>query len=223
MPNPIKPNLKTEIVPILFLVIAWVASFYFYAHFPTTVATHWNFAGEADGWGNAKFAAFFLPFLCTGIYFLILCTPYIDPKRNQYEKFSGVYHLIKGAIVSFMVIIYFLASINGIGYKISVGTWTPVLVGVLFAIIGNYMGKIKLNWTTGVRTMRSLSSEEAWGKVNRLAGKIFILCGLLMTAEPLLPIYLRLPWFIVIILILIFVPYCYSYICYREEQKNKMK
>lgn len=223
MSNPIKPTFKTEIVPILFLTLAVISSFYFYAHFPAVVTTHWNFAGEPDGWGSAKFAAFFLPFLCIGIYLLMLGAPYIDPKKDQYEKFSGVYHLIKGLVTGFMVIIYFLASLNGIGYKIPVGTCTPVLVGVLFVVIGNYMGKIKLNWTTGVRTMWSLSSEEAWGKVNRFAGKIFILCGFLMAAEPWLPMFLRLPWFVAIILLLILVPYIYSYICYREEQKNLNK
>ena len=221
MNNPIKPNFKTEIIPIALLIIAGLASFYFYAHFPAVVPTHWGFSGEPDGWSGPGVAAFLLPVICLGIYLLMLFYPMLDPQRDRYAEFAPIYHKFKTLIVGFMVIIYFLASFNGIGFNLPIGTITPIMVGLLFVAIGNYMGKIKLNWSTGTRNMWSLSSETVWNKSNRLSGKLFILAGLAMMIQPMLPMWLRLPWFIITILTIVVVPTVYSYLLYREEQKTK--
>ena len=221
MPNPITPTFKTEIWSIILISIAVTASFYFYAHFPEQVPIHWNMAGEVDNYGSRATAAFLFPAIVLGMYLLFIVLPYIDPKKERYAQFRKVYHVFKTFIIFFMVAIYFVASLNALGYKIPVGLWTPALVGLLFIIIGNYMSKIKSNWFIGIRTPWTLSSEEVWNKTHRLGGKVFILGGALMISMYFLPIKLRWPLFVVIIIIILLGTIGYSYWLFRKEEKRK--
>lgn len=221
MPSPIKPTIKTEILPIILVLIAVVSSFYFYSNFPERVPIHWNFKGEVDNWGSPELAAFLFPSIIIGIYLLFLVMPYIDPKKDRYKQFRKVYHIFKTLIIVLMAVIYFIASLNALGYNISVGIWIPVLVGLLFIIIGNYMAKIKPNWFMGIRTPWTLSSEEVWNKTHRLGGKLFIIAGILMLLQIFIPTSWRMPIFIVMIVMITLGTIGYSYLLYRAEEKNK--
>ena len=47
----------------------------------------------------------------------------------------------------------------------------------LFVLLGNYLGKSHPNWFAGVRTPWTLSSDYAWEKTHRWAGRLFVLTG----------------------------------------------
>jgi len=219
MANPVKPTVKTEFFPLALLVLTLAASVFFYNNLPERVATHWNFAGEVDGWGSGKAQAIAIPLMAVGMYLLFLLLPFLDPKKERYEQFSKIYHIFKTIILAMMVILYFVIGLNGLGYNLPVGVITPGLIGLLFIILGNYMGKIKMNWFMGIRTPWTLSSEEVWNKTHRFGGKMFILGGLLMIAEIFLPVSLKLPIFIIMIATLTLGTIGYSYLVYLKERK----
>ncbi len=220
MTNPVKPTLKTEILPLLILVAAIISSFYFYSHFPEKVPTHWNFAGEVDDWGS-RAIAFVIPAVMVGIYILFLVFPFLDPKKEKYEQFSKVYHVFKGVMILFMAMLYFATSLNILGYNLPIGIIVPVGVGVLFIIMGNYMGKIKSNWFFGIKTPWTLSSEEVWNKTHRFGGKMFMLGGVLIALDSFSPIDWRLPIFIIAIIIVLLGTVGYSYLVYLKEKKPR--
>ena len=221
MSNPIKPNFKTEIIPILVLLITAVSSFYFYYNFPEQVATHWNIAGEADGWSSRVFAAFGFPMIMLGMYLLFFILPYLDPRKNRYGQFRKVYHFFKGILVFFMAFIYFISGFKNIGYNINLELWIPITVGALFMLLGNYMGKIKPNWFLGIRTPWTLSSEEVWNKTHRFSGRMFLIAGLLMMLTGFSPIGLKMPIFVTAMTIILLGTIGYSYLAYRQEENKK--
>jgi len=218
--NPIKPTFKTEILPILFILVAAVSAFYFYAHFPEQVPMHWNMAGEIDRYGSRMSGAFSIPAVIIGMYLLFLLIPYIDPRRERYQQFRKVYHFFKAYIMFFMLAIYYLIALNALGYKAEVGLWVPIMVGILFIIIGNYLSKVKPNWFVGIRTPWTLSSEEIWNKTHRVGGKLFILGGLLMIVIPFVPNVYKLAIFFFIIPLILVGTIGYSLILYLKEKKN---
>jgi uncharacterized membrane protein len=220
MKNPIKITFKTELFSALVLLVCWVASFYFYRHFPERVITHWGVDGQANGWSGRGFAAFFFPGLLTGMYLLFLALPMLDPKRERYEEFPRAYNIFRHSILVVMAVIYFIASLVNVGMKADVGMIIPAIIGVLFVVIGNYMSKLKMNWFMGIRTPWSLSSEAVWAKTHRFGGKAFIFGGLLIAASGLAPISARLPLFISAVIILSLGTILYSYLAYREEKKK---
>lgn len=218
--NPIRPTLKTELLPVILILLAAVSSFYFYANFPEQVPTHWNLAGQVDGYSPRGLAAFFFPALALFMYVLFLALPYLDPKKERYNQFKKIYHIFKTLIVAMMVIIYFIVGFSGLGYNISVSLWMPVLIGLLFVIMGNYLSKIKPNWFIGIRTPWTLSSEENWNKTHRLGGKVFILGGVLMILQSLAPVKFRLALFIITLTMILAGTVGYSLFLYLLEKKK---
>lgn len=216
MQYPIRLSVKSELFPILIIILSWSLAFYFYANFPDQVPTHWNIAGEADNYSSKGVGAFMIPGVITGIYALFLVLPLIDPRGERYADFSKAYHILKNAIVALVFGVYVVAGVAGLGYAVPVGILTPLGIGFLFLVIGNYMGKVKSNWLMGVRTPWTLSNEEVWNKTHRLSGKLFIVGGVTMALTGLIPISLRLPAFIAVIVIVGLVPMIYSYLLYKK-------
>ena len=64
-----------------------------------------------------------------------------------------------------------------LGYAISINIVISVGLGLLFIVIGNFLGKIRSTYTFGIRTPWTLDSELSWNKTHRLGGKLFMLAG----------------------------------------------
>jgi uncharacterized membrane protein len=216
-----KLKLKPEIFSLIILAISIAASFYFYAHFPDRVVTHWNFAGQPNGWSSRAFAAFFFPALLAAMYALFLILPKIDPRKERYVEFAKVYNIFRNSILFILAAIYFVASLDNIGFNFDIAIVSSIFIGLLFIVLGNYLGKIKMNWFVGIRTPWTLSSETVWNKTHYFGGKVFIFSGLLMIIAGFAPLAWRLPLFIADIIVLILGTVAYSYIVYLQEGKIK--
>lgn len=71
-------------------------------------------------------------------------------------------------------------ALTAVGRPIDVARIVPVGLGVLFLVVGNYLGKLRSNFTAGIRTPWTLSSELSWNKTHRAAGRLFVGLGLLL-------------------------------------------
>lgn len=220
MPNPIKPTIKTELAPVILIILTIAAAVFFYNNLPDRVAIHWNFAGEADKYGSGKTQSAAAPLVIIGVYLLFLFIPYLDPRKECYKQFNKVYHIFKSMILALLAAVYFIIGLNGLGYGLPAGIIVPVLAGILFIVFGRYMGEIKMNWFMGIRTPWTLSSEEVWDKTHRFGGKMFVLAGLLMVFQIFLPLKFRLPVFIISMAIIIFGAVIYSYVLYLKQEKK---
>jgi len=93
-------------------------------------------------------------------------------------------------------------------------------MGLLFILLGNFMGKLRPNYFAGIRTPWTLESKTVWLKTHRLGGRVMVAGGICMLfASFLLPteqsfLLCLLPFTLLIVLI----PTVYSYICYRAEK-----
>jgi uncharacterized membrane protein len=220
--NPVKPTWKSEWLPLLLIIVSFGLGFYFYAHFPASVPSHWGINGEVNGHSSKAFGAFFLPILVTGLYLLFLALPYIDPKKDHYASFDKAYHGIKNIFVAFMFALYIFTGLAGLGYNIAVGSVLPIGVGLLFIGIGYFIKSVKQNWWMGVRTPWTMESPVVWQKTNALMAKLMMVGGLLIALCSLaIPNDYKIGLFVVAIIIIAIVPIVYSYFIYQAEQKDK--
>ncbi len=219
MKNPIKPTWKTEILPILLIVFSIISSFYFFQQMPEKIPTHWNFKGEIDNWGSSFSHLITINLVMIGIYLLFLFIPYIDPRRERYEQFKKVYHIFKSVLLLFFALILLITNLSAIGYSINISIYIPLMIGLLFIILGKYMSKIKMNWFMGIRTPWTLSSEEVWNKTHSFGGKLFMLSGLLIAIEGFLPVNYRLPIFILAIATILIGTTLGSYLIHLKTKK----
>jgi len=124
-------------------------------------------------------------------------------------------------MMAFMAVIFATSTWAGLSEQpVSIGTIVPIMVGILFILIGNYLSQIKSNFFMGIRTPWTLSSDEVWRKTHLVGGYSFVIGGLLFLASPLI----ANPWNAYIPLIAILIaalfPIVYSYIIYTQEKNQ---
>ncbi|MDF2381195.1 SdpI family protein [Nostoc ellipsosporum NOK] len=218
-----KPIFKKEVwlwlimaVPIAYLLMIW-------KQLPDTVPIHWNYSGEADGWGP-KAMLWLLLFLLLGFpYALMLIVPYVDPKgkiSQMGNKFFQLRVILVIMLSALATVIIYMTKLNGQPASVN---WTFAVCGVLFAGLGNFFQTIRPNYFMGIRTPWALESERVWRKTHRMAGRLWIAGGILIVlVAVLLPSNaLQFTLFIVLLAILCLIPAAYSFITWRQEQKIK--
>lgn len=203
---------------MLINIIPFIIGGIYYNQLPETMATHFDFNNHANGFSSKPMALFGIPMILVLVYILAYFFTSQDPKRsNQNEKvvaFVLVIIPILNLIVSGMII-----SVN-LGNKVDIGLIINIFIGILFMGLGNYMPKIKRNYTIGIRLPWTLDNDYIWDKTHRFAGYIWSIGGIIyLIAAFFLKDYSH--YFIpVIILILTAIPTIYSYMIYKSFKRG---
>jgi len=219
MKLPFKITWKSEIISLSAIAAAIAVSIASYGSLPERVISHWNFAGQADGWSSRNFHVFFFPLLLVALYLMFLLLPLVDPKKERYAEFSKVYSIMRSLFMLVFFSVYLTATLANLGYGVNVGRIVPFIIGVMMIVIGNYMGKIKNNWFVGIKTPWTLSSETVWQKTHRLGGLMFVLFGLIMMVMPYFSQTVAIGLFVCGIIGVTIVPMAASYMFFRKERK----
>lgn len=185
-----------------------------YSELPDPVPTHWNAAGDVDGYTAKPWGVVIMPIMAVAIWILMKVIPRISPKGYGTEDFQGVVNLFQLMIVGFMCAIGVLTLLAAAGYGVRVDLVVPIGVGLLFVALGNYFTKVRKNFFIGIRTPWTLASDEVWARTHRLGGRIFMLTGLLMVGSAFVG-GLGLAM-VGIVFGLVLIPVVYSYILYRR-------
>jgi uncharacterized membrane protein len=83
-------------------------------------------------------------------------------------------------MVGFTSLVAILVLLAASGVDVPMNESIFAMLGVMFMVIGNYLGKTRKNFFLGIRTPWTLASDEVWGRTHRLAGRLFIVLGLIM-------------------------------------------
>jgi uncharacterized membrane protein len=164
-------------IPIVLIAAATIASVIAYPAMPERVPTHWNMAGDVDGWSSRFLGAWLMPLMMAVILIILRVVPLIDPRRANYAKFSGAYEAIVSVTMVFMFGLHLMLLAAATGSKVPVGRIVPGAVGLFFVFIGWLLPKAHPNWFIGIRTPWTLTSDVAWEKTHRLGGVLFAACG----------------------------------------------
>jgi uncharacterized membrane protein len=212
-----KINVRVEIVQLSLIAGMFVAAALSWQYVPDRLPIHWNLQGEADGYGGKFAGLLLLPLTAVGLYLLLLFLPRLDPGYRNYTNFATAYNVIRTSLVFFMGVIDAITLLLAWGYPVDVTSAIAIATGLLFVVLGNFMGKIRPNWFVGVRTPWTLSSKLSWTKTHRLAGWLFIGMGVLIAALGLV----RTSWMLILTVSLsvigLLAIVAYSYWVYRND------
>ena len=92
------------------------------------------------------------------------------------NKFLGLY-----GVWAFMLLLHIFCTFMtfSLGYRFDMTFIVNIVIGFIFIILGNYLPKIKRNYTIGIRTSWALNSDENWSRTHRFSGYVFVLSGML--------------------------------------------
>ncbi|MFA6523505.1 MAG: SdpI family protein [Candidatus Peribacteraceae bacterium] len=207
----------------LFVLGMFAAGAFLYDRLPDPVPSHWGLTGAADGFTPKPWGVWLIPLVALAMVVLFPIFKRIDPKRENYEAFARIWELMQLSFVAFMAYIYAMQlylSFNPLPSPDFVGRFVTFGIGILFVILGNYMGKIRQNFFVGLRTPWSLSDPEVWNRSQRFGGWAFVLGGLAAMANAWLWWNGPILFFAIVIFIAI-VPIVYSYLVFRERKEGK--
>lgn len=179
---------------IAFLIAAGF-SWYGWVNTPpdAQIPVHFNFAGEADRYGSKAEGFLFMPALLAGLALMMAAIPAIDP-RGQNARRSRPVLLVAWTIGAVALAGgQAMITLNAVGQPLGpelMARGAGAFVALTLLALGLVMAKARPNFFIGVRTPWTLSSDLAWDKTHRWAGRIYTLLGLaglgvvLLTADP---------------------------------------
>ncbi len=211
--------MSTRIANIISIVCivalgAWVA--WMYPALPDPMPTHWNAAGEVDDYTAKAIGAPLIAGIPVFSFLIFKLIPVISPRGFRTESFAGTLNILMVATVVFGTVI-------GIGViraardtSIDISSFVFVAVGLLFIVLGNFLGKVRKNFFLGIRTPWTLASDEVWAKTHRLGGWCFVIAGLVMAVMGVLVPASGMEWVIGIVVAIALFPVVYSFFAYRR-------
>ena len=208
--------MRKYLIPMIVISLSIAISFFFFPSLPDSMASHWNMYGEVDGYSSRLFNVLFFPFLQIFLFLLLYIVPRIDPKRKNILKFEGKFHLFVYSILIFMLLLQIYAYLWNTGVEIPVEIVMPLLMGGLFLVIGEMVKDAKQNYTIGIKTPWTLSSEVVWDRTHRLGGRLFKICGILSILSIFFSSYAFITVIGTVILTTIYL-FIYSYLEFKKE------
>ena len=208
-----KHEKKRLILTTVICLMPIMAGLALYSRLPERVPIHFDFSGAPDGWSSRPAAVFGLPCLLAALnVFLYVCLNR-DPKK---ANMSGALKAIgQWSLPILSVLCYGLTLTAALGYPSRIEIIVPLLTGILFLAVGNSLPKTKQSYTMGIRLPWTLQSEENWNRTHRLAGFLWVLCGLVMIPLSLLRLWSG--WlFGALLAVMVLIPAVYSYALHRK-------
>ena len=133
----IKRNKWTLFLTSIITLIPMVIGILLWDKLPEQIPTHWGINGEVDGWSSKAFAVFFFPALLLAIHWICVFASCADPGSKNHHPKMMVLVLWICPVLSLLLnsLVYSAA----LGYEPAVETILPLLVGLMFIIIGNLL------------------------------------------------------------------------------------
>ncbi len=207
-------TLRTNVLSFIFIAIPIAVSIYLYPSLPEQIPTHWNLAGEVDDYTPKPWGVTILPLAAVFVFLVMKLIPMVSPKGFRTDQFQGVINIFTVTLVGFMSAVALLVLIAATGRDVHVNEVVFAGVGLLFIVLGNYLGKVRKNFFIGIRTPWTLASDEVWSRTHRLGGYVFVLIGFFL----FLNAFIQFPeaWLIGAIVVVALVPVVYSFVIYRN-------
>ena len=83
-----KLSWRTELPQLIMIAAMFAVAAWSWPHVPDRIPTHWNFAGEVDGYGGKFVGLLLLPLIASWLYLMMLFMPLIDPGQRNYARIS---------------------------------------------------------------------------------------------------------------------------------------
>jgi uncharacterized membrane protein len=210
---------KKDWLIIAIVILPFVAVAVYWSEFPESVAIHFDAKGNPNGYAGRAAGVLGPALLNLAIYALFIALPRIDPAKKNYELFAGPYHIMRLVTHLLVTLVCGVIYAYALGYRFDIATLIPYSLLVVFLILGNYMGNVRMNHFVGIRTPWTMTNETVWRRTHRLTARLWVGASICMFV--VLPLVSEpMTAFLVYVAVLAVVPIVYSYIVYRQVEQS---
>lgn len=192
------------LLPIFIGLLLW-------RQLPASVATHFGVDNQPDGYCSKAFAVFGLPVMMLFFHFICIVATNIDPKRKNISK--KVFRVVMWICPVISLVVCNTLYVFNLGYKLDIGFVCGLLIGVFYLILGNFIPKVKPNYSLGFRVSWALNDSDNWYHTHRFGGKCMVIGGIAMiVTSPFQNVWILLG----LVIVPCILPVIYSYMFYRK-------
>ena len=211
----IKKNLPKLIITSIITLIPIIIGIILWDKMPEQVPVHWNINGEVDGFATKTQAVFVMPLVLVAAHWICVLGTNLDPKKQNIS--DKVFTLVLWIIPVLSLLCNSFVYATALGHNVNVEVIMPLFMGALFVVIGNYLPKCKQSYTLGIKLPWTLNDEENWNKTHRLAGFLWVICGVMIMVTAFLGKF----WLLFVVLIpMVIIPTVYSYLLYKKKENK---
>jgi uncharacterized membrane protein len=174
-------SLRTPLIVSFILIAAMVAiSAWSWVAVPAhaQIVVHWGLDGRPNGFMPKTAGILMLPAVAIALTGLFVLIPRIEPRRANLLSSRKLYFAGWYGGLAMLVVAHILTLVNAAGYPIDTPRWITAALALLFLALGNFMGKSRSTFFVGLRLPWTLTSEVAWEKSSRIAGRGLVATGL---------------------------------------------
>jgi uncharacterized membrane protein len=184
----------------------------------TLVPIHFGLDGRPDDWARPLPGLSMLPAIATGV--LILFVVLARSADDGLARSGTAFRTVMLAVIGLLGATHAAMIAAAFGHEFNLTRIVIVLVGLLFIVIGNVLGKVRPNHWLGIRTPWTLADVRVWDRTHRFAGWLYVIGGALFAITAVLnPGGGMLTAMLVsIIAIVVIVPFAKSYLLWRNRQ-----
>ncbi len=217
----IKKYLPTIIITALLTLLPIALGLILWNRLPDPMPTHFDAAGEANGYMSKAVAVFALPAAMLLVHILCTVMTLIDPKRRNIDGKPFLMVLWICPVMSILVSGFMYA--YALGMKVNITTGMFIAIGIMLIILGNYLPKCGQNYSIGIKVPWALNDEANWQATHRFGGKVYVVAGVatvilafFVTASPVLF------WvYFAVDMVACAAPAVYSYVYYLRHGKKE--
>lgn len=206
-------TLLALVLPVVYLLYTWNA-------LPAQIPTHFDIGGNANGYTDKANIWVVCVLLPLSTYLLFLFVPRFDPKQRL-DANNPNYHKLMLAFVGLLSGIGIYCLYVALHPAVKPGQGMAVVLGLFFALVGNYLTTVQPNYFVGFKTPWALEFPRIWVRVHRLGGRLFFASGLLSAVLALIfPVQVATVALLVGVFASVAVVYWYSYWLYKKEMQT---
>ena len=198
-------------LPTVFGAIMW-------NKLPEEIPIHWGIDGEPDQFGSRAVAVFIIPLIPLAVHWICLLA--IAFSRKAKEQSGKVIALVLLICPLLSIVVNGAMYLTAFGKSVDISLVILLFVGLIFALIGNYMPKCKQNKYIGIRVKWTLQDEDNWHATHRLASKFWMFGGIAMMGIAFLPDIIAIISTLCVLVLVTAVPIIYSYRFSKKNTKN---
>ena len=122
----IKKNWKILLATSLIILLPVLAGIMLWNQLPEKMPTHWNMAGQIDGWSSKPFAVFGIPLMMLAFQWICVLATSADPKKEHHP--SKVLHLVFWMIPVISAVLSVLIYAAALGNQVRMEMVMPVFI-----------------------------------------------------------------------------------------------
>ena len=206
-------------------IVSFLGHLAIFPQLPDIVPTHWDAAGNVDGW-SGRMATLGLDLLPLGLLALFYALPKIDPRGKAYERMGSFYTGVVTLFTVFLICMTWTTELTVFGIipqnESPIGIFTGVTIGIGLMLLGNYLPKVKRNYSFGCKTPWALDNDQNWRLTHRFGGVAMVLAGLVTVVSGLFSHQMGGAAVVLLLAAVIgssLATYAYSYLVFRNGNK----